>query len=37
MGSDLLNHIGKTVQATGAVIEESGVKVITVISYTITD
>lgn len=37
MGNDLLNNVGKTVQATGFVTEEEGVKVIIVISYTVVD
>jgi hypothetical protein len=37
VGNDLLNHVGKTVQATGIVTEEEGVKVISVESYTVAD
>jgi hypothetical protein len=33
MGDDLLNHVGKTVEVTGEVVEEEGVKVINVKSY----
>ena len=37
MGDDLLNHVGKTVEVTGVVIEEEGVKVINVKSYKILE
>jgi hypothetical protein len=37
MGNDLLNHVGKTVDVTGEVIDEGGVKVINVKSYKILE
>ena len=37
MGNDLLNHVGKTVEALGTITEEEGVKVITVTNYTVMD
>jgi hypothetical protein len=37
MGNDLLNNVGKTVEVTGAVIEEEGVKVINVKSYKVLE
>jgi len=37
MGNDLLNHVGKTVEATGTITEEEGVKVINVTLYTVID
>ncbi|MBL7179423.1 MAG: hypothetical protein ABIK98_07850 [Pseudomonadota bacterium] len=37
MGNDMLNNIGKTVEATGTVTEEEGVKLINVTSYTVRD
>ena len=37
MGNDLLNHVGKTVEVIGEVIEEDGVKVINVKSYDILE
>jgi hypothetical protein len=37
MGDDLLNHVGKTVEVTGVVIEEEGVKVINVKSYKLLE
>jgi len=35
MGNDLLNHVGKTVEVIGEVIEEDEVKIIDVKSYNI--
>ena len=37
MGDDLLNHVGKTVEVTGEVVEEEGVKVINVKSYKLLE
>jgi hypothetical protein len=37
MGNDLLNNVGKTVEVTGEVVEEEGVKVINVKSYKILE
>ena len=37
MGNDLLNNVGKTVEVTGEVIEEEGVKVINVKSYKVLE
>ena len=37
IGNEMLNHVGKTVEASGLVTEEDGVKVISVISYTVRD
>jgi hypothetical protein len=37
MGNDLLDHIDKTVEVTGDVIEEEGAKVINVKSYKILE
>jgi hypothetical protein len=37
MGNDLLNNVGKTVEVTGEVNEEEGVKVINVKSYKILE
>jgi hypothetical protein len=37
MGDDLLNHVGKTVEVTGVVIEEEGVKIINVKSYKLLE
>jgi hypothetical protein len=37
MGNDLLNNVGKTVEATGEVTEEEGVKVINVKSYKVLE
>ena len=37
MGDDLLNHVGKTVEVTGELIEEEGVKVINVKSYKLLE
>ena len=37
MGNDMLNHVGKTVEATGKVVEEDGVKSIKVESYKILE
>ena len=37
MGNDLLNHVGKTVEVIGAVVEEEGVKVFNVKSYKILE
>ena len=37
MGNDLLNHVGKTVEVIGEVVEEEGVKVINVKSYKILE
>ncbi len=37
MGNEMLNHVGKTVEATGNVVEEDGVKSIKVDSYKILE
>jgi len=37
MGDDLLNHVGKTVEVTGELLEEEGVKVINVKSYKLLE
>ncbi len=37
MGDDLLNHVGKTVEVTGELVEEEGVKVINVKSYKLLE
>ena len=37
MGNDLLNNVGKTVEVTGEVVEEEGVKVINVKSYKVLE
>ncbi len=37
MGNEMLNHVGKTVEATGEVVEEDGVKTIKVESYKILE
>jgi hypothetical protein len=37
MGDDLLNHVGQTVEVTGVVIEEEGVKIINVKSYKLLE
>jgi hypothetical protein len=37
MGNDLLNHVGKTVEVIGEVVEEEGAKVINVKSYKILE
>jgi len=37
MGNDLLNHVGKTVEVIGEVIEEDEVKIIDVKSYNILE
>ena len=37
MGNDMLNHVGKTVEVTGTVVEEDGVKAIKVESYKILE
>lgn len=37
MGNDMLNHVGKTVEVTGKVVEEDGVKSIKVESYKILE
>ncbi|MBU0986905.1 MAG: hypothetical protein KKH68_06590 [Proteobacteria bacterium] len=37
MGNDLLNHVGKTVEATGTIAVEEGHNVITVTSYTLLE
>jgi hypothetical protein len=37
MGNDLLDHIDKTVEVTGDVVEEEGAKVINVKSYKILE
>lgn len=37
MGNDLLNHVGKTVEVIGEVIEEDDVKIIDVKSYNILE
>jgi len=37
MGDDLLNNVGKTVEVTGVVMEEEGIKVINVKSYKILE
>ena len=37
MGDDLLNHVGKTVEVVGEVVEEDGVKVINVKSYKVLE
>ena len=37
MGDDLLNHVGKTVEVMGDLIEEEGIKVINVKSYKILE
>ncbi len=37
MGNDMLNHVGKTVEVTGQVVEEDGVKTIKVESYKILE
>ena len=37
MGDDLLNHVGQTVEVTGELVEEEGVKVINVKSYKLLE
>ena len=37
MGDDLLNHVGKTVEVTGELVEEEGIKVINVKSYKVLE
>lgn len=37
MGNELLNHVGKTVEATGNVTAVEGVQVINVTSYTVLE
>jgi hypothetical protein len=37
MGNEMLNHVGKTVEATGNFVEEDGVKSIKVESYKILE
>lgn len=37
LGNDLLNHVGKTVDVTGEVTDEGGVKVINVKSYKVLE
>ena len=37
MGNDMLNHVGKTVEVTGTVVNEDGVKSIKVESYKILE
>ena len=37
MGNEMLNNIGKTVEATGTISEEDGHKFITVTAYTLQD
>jgi hypothetical protein len=37
MGNDLLNHVGKTVEVIGEVVEEEGAKVINVKSYKVLE
>jgi hypothetical protein len=37
MGNDLLNHVGKTVEVIGEVVEEEGAMVINVKSYKVLE
>ena len=37
MGNELLNHVGETVEVTGIISEEEGVKIIRVIAYMVIE